>query len=148
TDCTFRLRRPLGSPGRWSSFTTTETRGATCAIVSTHSLMTAMTSSHSPSMLVNMALVSLGRPLARTMRTASATRSPTDSSVPSGVMENAAIMLDIVPLPDPNSHGRAGDGPWLPFADRSLRANCPLQLGDHGDSNKSFRGIPSHEASP
>jgi hypothetical protein len=100
TDSTFRRMRPLGSPGRWSSFTTTETRGAAWAIVSTHVLMTAMISSHSPSTLVNMALVSLGRPLARTMRTVSATRSPTDSPVPIGVMENAASMLNIVPPED------------------------------------------------
>ena len=51
-----------------------------------------MTSSHPPSMLVNMALVSLGRPLARTMRTHSATRSATDAPAPSGVMENATSM--------------------------------------------------------
>src|SRR5664279_3152814 len=101
TDSTFRRIRPLGSPGRWSSFITTETRGATWAIVSTHVLMTAMISSHSPSTLVNMALVSLGRPLARTMRTVSATRSPTDSPVPSGVMENAASMPSIVSPEDP-----------------------------------------------
>ena len=45
------------------------------ATVSTQALMTAMISSHSPSRLVNMALVSLGSPLARTVRTVSATRS-------------------------------------------------------------------------
>src|SRR3954447_8407408 len=61
-------------------------------MVSTHCLMTPITSSHSPSMFVNIALVSFGSPLARTMRTASATSEPTDSPAPSGVTEKAAIM--------------------------------------------------------
>jgi hypothetical protein len=39
-----------------------------------------------------MALVSLGKPLSRTRRTASATLALTDSPTPSGVMENAAMM--------------------------------------------------------
>ncbi len=51
-----------------------------------------MTSLHSPSTLVNIAFVSLGRPLARTRRTASATAEPTDSPTPTGVIENAAII--------------------------------------------------------
>jgi len=41
---------------------------------------------------VNMALVSLGSPLSRTSRTASATDALTDSPVPTGVMEKAAII--------------------------------------------------------
>src|SRR5205823_10528465 len=53
---------------------------------------TAITSSHSPSTVVNIASVRFGRPEARTTRTASATRSPTDSPVPSGVTENATSM--------------------------------------------------------
>ena len=55
-------------------------------MASTHCLSTAMTSSHSPSMLVNIALVSCGSPDARTMRTASATAAAYDplSSGPAG----------------------------------------------------------------
>ena len=96
-DSTLASNRPEGCPGRMSSFITTDRRGARPETVSTQSLMTVMTSSHSPSMLVNMALVSQLSPLARATRTASATRSPTDSPVPSGVIENAAIM-------DPSFH--------------------------------------------
>src|SRR5580700_6204345 len=48
-----------------------------------------MVSSHSPSMVVNMASVRFGSPLSRTTRTASATTSPTPSPIPSGVTENA-----------------------------------------------------------
>ena len=48
--------------------------------------------SQSPSTLVNIALVSLGSPLSRTRRTASAMGSLTEAPVPIGVMENAAIM--------------------------------------------------------
>src|SRR5690349_11775619 len=68
-------------------------RGAAVRTTSTACFTTAITSSHSPSTLVNMALVSLGRPLARTTRTASATASPTPSPAPSGVTENATIMV-------------------------------------------------------
>src|SRR5581483_8603524 len=56
----------------------------------TQSLRRDITASHSPSTFVNMALVSLGSPLARTRRTASATCSPTESPTPRGVIENAA----------------------------------------------------------
>src|SRR5204862_4101687 len=66
------------------------TLGDRAATASTQRWMTGITSSHSPSMLVNIAFVSLGSPLSRTIRTASATSSPTDSPAPSGVIENAA----------------------------------------------------------
>ncbi|CAM5560016.1 hypothetical protein SMICM304S_05808 [Streptomyces microflavus] len=52
---------------------------------------TSMTSSHSPSMEVNMASVRSGSPDSRTTRTASAHYSPT-SAPPSGETENATIM--------------------------------------------------------
>src|SRR6478735_8557458 len=71
---------------------TTLTRGASSATRSTHRLITPITSSHSPSTFVNIAFVSFGSPLARTIRTASATDSLTESPVPSGVMEKAAII--------------------------------------------------------
>src|SRR5947208_16876467 len=58
----------------------------------TQSLTSAITSSHSPSTLVNMAFVAFARPLARTMRTASETASLTESPTPTGVIEKAAIM--------------------------------------------------------
>src|SRR5690606_23977294 len=66
------------------------TRGARAATASTALATTAMASSHdSASMVVNMASVRLGRPEARTTRTASATISPTPSPTPSGVTEHA-----------------------------------------------------------
>ena len=73
-----------------SALTTSETRGWDAVMASTHSLSTAMTSSHSPSMFVNIALVSCGSPEARTMRTASATAAAYDpvSSGPAGAMLN------------------------------------------------------------
>src|SRR3954447_8243566 len=58
----------------------------------THWRRRPITSSHSPSTLVKIALVSLGSPLARTSRTASATTAPTESPTPRGVMEKAASM--------------------------------------------------------
>src|SRR5690242_7696960 len=67
-------------------------RGAAAMTASTARFTTAITSSHSPSRLVNMALVSLGRPLARTTRTAP----PTPSPVPNGVTENATIMRSTI----------------------------------------------------
>jgi hypothetical protein len=65
------------------------TRGARAATASAACLTTAMTSSQSPSMVVNIASVWLGSPLARTTRTASATISPTSSPTPIGVTEKA-----------------------------------------------------------
>src|SRR5690349_22128022 len=55
-----------------SALRTRLTRGDAAATASTARLTTAITSSHSPSMLVNIALVSLGRPDSRTTRTAAA----------------------------------------------------------------------------
>ena len=77
-----------------SALTTSETRGCDAVMASTHCLSTAITSSHSPSMLVNIALVSCGRPEARTMRTDSATAAAYDpvSSGPAGAMLKATIM--------------------------------------------------------
>ena len=77
------------TPGLMSALSTTLTRGARAATASTARLTTAMVSSQSPSMVVNMASVWFGSPLSRTTRTASATTSPTASPVPSGVTENA-----------------------------------------------------------
>ena len=77
------------TPGRRSAFSTRLTRGARAATASTARLTTAMASSQSPSMVVNMASVRFGSPLSRTTRTASATSSATPSPTPSGVTENA-----------------------------------------------------------
>src|SRR6478735_335185 len=70
-----------------SALRTRPTRGEVAATTSTACLTTAITSSHSPSMLVNIALVSHGSPEARTTRTASATASltPPVSSAPDGL---------------------------------------------------------------
>src|SRR6056297_1292818 len=65
---------------------------------------TAKTSAASPSTVVNIAVVSLGRPLSRTMRTHPATTSPTESLAPSGVMENEPSMGG------PSRRRRAGPG--------------------------------------
>ncbi len=69
-------------PGRMSALTTSDTRGWSAVMVSTHSLSTAITSSHSPSRFVNIAFVSCGSPDARTMRTASATAAAYDPRRP------------------------------------------------------------------
>ena len=50
-----------GTPGRMSALSTSLTRGETAATASTACLTTAITSSHSPSTLVNIALVSCGQ---------------------------------------------------------------------------------------
>jgi membrane-bound serine protease (ClpP class) len=97
------------TPGRWSALMTMLTRGATVATWSTQRPITAITSSHSPSTLVNIAFVSVRRPLARTMATHSATTSPTDSPAPNGVMLNAAITVPEPPVVPPASRrGRGG----------------------------------------
>src|SRR3954451_19007206 len=77
-----------------SAFRTSETRADDAATTSTACLMTAITSSHSPSMFVNMALVSLGKPDSRTTRIASATALDTlpVSSDAAGLMLKAASM--------------------------------------------------------
>ena len=73
---------------------TSPTLGEVSATRKTASLTTAITSSHSPSMLVNIALVSFGSPDSRITRTASATASltPPVSSAPEGLMLMATIM--------------------------------------------------------
>ena len=73
---------------------TSETRGDTAATASTARFTTSITSSQSPSRLVNIALVSQGRPESRTTRTAAATASetPPDSSPDDGEMLKATIM--------------------------------------------------------
>lgn len=77
-----------------SAFSTSPTRGETAATTSTARFTTAITSSHSPSMLVNIALVSLGSPDSRTTRTAAATASDTPpvSSAVEGLMLKATSM--------------------------------------------------------
>jgi hypothetical protein len=84
--------RPSVTPGRMSAFMTRLTRGARAATASTASFTTAITSSQSPSIVVNIESVWFGRPLERTTRTASATISPTPSPTPSGVIEKAMSM--------------------------------------------------------
>src|SRR5438445_12885663 len=79
-------------PGRISAFSTTLTRGATSATAPTARFTTSMTSSHSPSIVVNIASVWLGSPLERTTCTARATTPETPSPTPRGVTENATIM--------------------------------------------------------
>src|ERR1700758_5383691 len=75
-----------------SALSTTLTRGAFAATAPTACLTTAIVSSQSPSIVVNIASVWFGSPLSRTTRTASATYSPTASPTPSGVTENATSM--------------------------------------------------------
>src|SRR5436190_4850589 len=78
-----------------SALSTRPTRGDTAATTSTARLTTAITSSHSPSTLVNIALVSLGSPDSRTTRTAAATASltpPVSSAAADGEMLKATSM--------------------------------------------------------
>ncbi len=98
---TFAVSASL-TPGRMSAFNETVTRGACAATASTACLITAITSSHSPSTVVNMASVRFGNPEARTTRTASATASPTlpSSLVPGpplGAMLKAKSMVASLP---------------------------------------------------
>src|SRR5438876_7327757 len=86
------LVSPSWTPGRRSAFSTTDMRGATSATASTARFTTSMTSSHSPSIVVNIASVWLGSPLERTTCTARATTPETASPTPKGVTENATIM--------------------------------------------------------
>ena len=81
--CTLAVSWP-SYPGRMSALSTSPTRGETSATTSTARLTTAITSSHSPSMLVNIAFVSLGSPDSRTTRTAAATASVTDAGLVAG----------------------------------------------------------------
>src|SRR5712691_2478051 len=75
-----------------SAFKVRPTRGACSLTASTADLITAITTSHSPSIVVNMESVRFGKPLARTTRIASATTSPTSAPMPSGVIEKATSM--------------------------------------------------------
>src|SRR5215469_15051134 len=76
---------PPVTPGLMSALRVTLSRGARAATASHAALTTAITSSQSPSIVVNIASVRFGSPLSRTTRTASATYSPTASPTPSGV---------------------------------------------------------------
>src|SRR4051812_6261630 len=86
-----------------SAFSTRETRADDAATTSTACLMTAITSSHSPSMLVNMALVSFGRPDSRTTRMASATALETlpESSEAAGLMLKATSIPPVCRVASP-----------------------------------------------
>ena len=79
---------------RRSALSTSPTRGEVSATANTARFTTAITSSHSPSMLVNIALVSHGSPDSRITRTASATEplTPPVSSPPEGLMLIATSM--------------------------------------------------------
>src|ERR1044072_922744 len=83
-----------------SALSTSETRGYFAASTSTACLTTPITSSHSPSTVVNMEVVSFGSPDARTTRTASATAAATPSdSPPRGLTLNATSMRPPCPQP-------------------------------------------------
>src|SRR5699024_8982471 len=73
-------------PGRRSALRTRLTRGDTADTVSVAARMTGMTSSHSPSMVVNIDVVSWGSPESRTTRTASATAALIDADSSSVVV--------------------------------------------------------------
>jgi branched-subunit amino acid transport protein len=107
TVSTLAVSAPV-TPGLTSALSTRLTRGARAATASTARFTTAMTSSHSPSMVVNMASVRFGSPLSRTTRTASATASPTASPVPIGVTENATSKA---PPLSPSSRSHSPNGP-------------------------------------
>src|SRR5690606_20805135 len=82
-------------PGRRSALRTRLTRGLKRATASHAALIPGMTSTHSPSMVVNMAVVSFGRPDSRTTRTAAAAASETEPSAVSetvGATEKAKSM--------------------------------------------------------
>ena len=84
-----------------SALSTRLTRGARACTASTARFTTAIPSSQdSASIVVNMAVVSLGRPDSRTTRTASATTSPTLSEPPpDGAMLKAKSMSATLPQP-------------------------------------------------
>src|SRR3954454_24054888 len=78
-----------------SALSTRPTRGELSASTSQHCLTTAMHSSHSPSMVVNIASVRCGRPESRTTRMARATASdtePVSSAATVGETEKAISM--------------------------------------------------------
>ena len=78
-----------------SALSTSPTRAEPSPAASTACLTTAMTSSHSPSTLVNIALVELDKPDSRTTFTARDTASltPPSGSPPEGLTLNATIMF-------------------------------------------------------
>src|SRR5699024_5139585 len=91
-----------------SALSTSPTREAPSPAASTARLTTSMTSSHSPSTLVNIASVEFGKPDSRTTRTASATASLTPASSPGadGVILKATIIATRLPR---GAAGRAGN---------------------------------------
>src|ERR1035438_6744750 len=115
---TLALSAPV-TPGLISALSTRLTRGALAATASTACLTTPITSSQSPSIVVNMASVRFVSPLSRTTRTASATYSATPSPTPSGVIENATSIrcsfagqrLDRYLQEDPEKITRPGGAP-------------------------------------
>src|SRR5690606_21785931 len=149
-------------PGRMSALSTRLTRGETSATASTARLTTSITSSHSPSTVVNIDVVSFGRPESRTTLTARATASVTlpDGSDVTGAMLNAASMhaachrapqgalrwarahpstalrplLEVQPV---DARGRAAAGPQ-----RAHRGAAHVQLGlrAHGHGELARRG--------
>ncbi len=72
---------------------TSDTRCPAAPTASVARWITGMTASQSPSISVNIAVVRLGSPDSRTMRTASATESATDSPAPSGATEKAKTAM-------------------------------------------------------
>ena len=78
-----------------SALSTRLTRGLAAATASTAPLTTAITSSHSPSRVVNIESVRFGSPLSRTTRMAAATASltePVSSAATAGATEKATSM--------------------------------------------------------
>src|SRR5688572_10941465 len=116
-----------------SALTTRETRGWSAVMASTHCLSTAITSSHSPSTFVNIALVSCGRPDARTIRTASATAAAYEplSSGPAGAMLNAAIIGGASAVAALVARG-AGRHVGQPVAPGRLERDGPVHLAALG----------------
>src|SRR4051794_33812345 len=103
--------------------------------------MTAKTSSHSPSMVVNIASVRFGRPESRTTRTAAATASWTDASAfspPLGATENATSMVtSLLLLSLVRDRGGAGCGRLrVEVARRCGRAELVVELVDERDSGR------------
>src|SRR4051812_2726621 len=96
-----------------SALSTSPTRGEASASTSQHCFTTAMHSSHSPSIVVNIASVRCGRPESRTTRMARATASdtePVSSAATVGATEKAISMPSPYAAPDvvarPRRRGR------------------------------------------
>jgi hypothetical protein len=120
------------TPGRRSALSTRLTRGARSATASTAAFTTAMASSQSPSIVVNIESVWFGSPLARTTRTASATISPTPSPTPSGVTEKAMSMPQRLAV---RGVALGGDGGGNPGATGSHPRPPREDLGGYGGSS-------------